>query len=253
MIGQLKHYLEIRKTVASDPRAHDIYVVEFPKSGITWLCTLLANMALQAAGSGQRVTHYNVQQYIPDIHMVGRMPIGDSMLSAIPQRLIKSHSFYNRYYQGIIYLARHPAAVMKSYCSYLNQQAGKSITAEQLLTHPDLGIPAWKRHVRGWLEVHDRPNRLHLVRYEDLVADAGSVLQELSDNIGWPFSAETIQHAVELSAAEHMKNSEASYRSNDPGYSMKFVKNGTPELPKEIQAAINELCTDELLLLGYTQ
>ena len=251
MIGQIKHYLEIRKAVASDPRAHDIYVVEFPKSGITWLCTLLANMALQAAGSGQRVTHYNVQQYIPDIHMLGRMPIGDSMLPIIPQRLIKSHSTYNRYYQGIIYLARHPAAVMKSYCSYLNQQAGKNISAEQLLTHLDYGIPAWKNHVRSWLDNHDRPNRLHLIRYEDLAADACSVLRELSENIGWSFSTETIQHAVKLSAAENMKNSEASYRSNDPGYSMRFVRNNAPELPNDIQAAINELCADELLMLGY--
>lgn len=253
MFQKIRQNMEMRRWVARDPRAHDIYIVEFPKSGITWLCTLIANMALQEAGSQEQVTHYNVQQYIPDIHMANDMPIGDSLLSAIPQRLIKSHVAYNRYYQAVIYLARHPAAVMRSYCTYLNQQAGNEITLEQLLEHKKLGLPAWQAHVRSWLETNSRAGRLHLVRYEDLVDDTAGTLRTLCRNLGWAISDRAIEQAGRLSEADRMKTMENVYRDNNPGYTMTFVKKRAPDMSDDMLRHIEALCADELVLLGYSK
>jgi len=251
MFEKLRIRMNMRRLVASDPRSHDIYIVEFPKSGITWLCTLLANMALSGAGEKSRATYYNVQHYVPDIHMAKCLSIGDSILPGIPQRLIKSHSEYNTFYQSVIYLARHPVPVMRSLCGYINQHSNRKITMDQLLADHKYGLPAWQRHVRGWLANHEQANRLHLVRYEDMISNADKVLKNISSNIGWEFSDEAIRNAVHNSSAEQMKRSEETYRTYNPRYSLEFVKRHTEEVREDMREKIQEICAKELQLLGY--
>ena len=241
----------LRRLAAADAMAHDIYIVEFPKSGITWLCMLLANAALGNAGKQQRATYYNIQQYIPDIHLSEGLPLGRSILAGIPQRLIKSHSGHNPYYQNVIYLARHPLAVMKSYHTYLNQHTGLKITPQQLVTDRRFGIPAWKQHINGWLRNHEQGKRLYLVRYEDMVQDTAAILATISSTIGWQFSADIIDRAVQLSMASNMKTDEDLYRAHNPNYQLEFVKKDAASFDTGTCDAINRACVAELDLLGY--
>jgi hypothetical protein len=240
-----------RHPAAVDAMAHDIYIVEYPKSGITWLCTLLANAALCHAGRQLQVTYYNVQHFIPDIHMAAGLPLGGSILEGVPQRLIKSHSGFNPWYQNVIYLARHPLDVMKSYHTYLNQQTGRHITPHRLVTDRRFGVPAWKAHVNGWLANGSQEKRLHLVRYEDLILDTAAALRAIADNLGWPFSDTTIDRAVQLSAAANMKASEERYRAHNPNYRMEFVRKKAVTFDAGTSEAIRHACRNELKLLGY--
>lgn len=241
----------MRRLVAADAMAHDIYIVEFPKSGITWLCTLLANAALHHAGRQQHATYYNIQHFIPDIHMAAGLPLGGSILAGVPQRLIKSHSGRNPWYQNVIYLARHPLDVMKSYHTYLNQQLGRHITPHQLVSDRRFGVPAWREHVNGWLAHGNQEQRLHLVRYEDLMLDTAAALRAIADNLGWPFSDATIDSAVQLSGAASMKASEEMYRAHNPNYRLEFVRKEAATFATGTCNAIRHACRNELKLLGY--
>lgn len=241
----------MRRLVATDARSHDIYIVEFPKSGITWLCTLLANMALAGTQAKSKATYYNIQQFVPDIHMAKGMALGNSILPGIPQRLIKSHSEYNTYYQSVIYLVRHPVPVMRSLYGYLNQHTNREISMDSLLTNHEFGLPAWQRHVRSWLANQEQANRLHLVRYEDMLTSAELVLKNISQNIGWVFSDDSIQAAVFNSSADQMKRSEEIYRTHNPRYSLEFVKRNAGEISEETTMKIQQICAKELQLLGY--
>lgn len=240
-----------RKLFARDPRAHDIYVVEFPKSGITWLCTLLANMALRESGSLREVTFYNVQNLIPDVHMCKAQNIGESMLPTIGQRLIKSHSYHNPLYQNCIYLVRHPVSVMNSYYRYLNMHPDYQISEKTILSDRRQGVPAWKRHVNGWLRSTDQSRRLHLIRYEDLVSDTVGQLQNLTKNLGWPITQESIDAAVSRSLPGEMKDSENLYKKHNPRYYLNFVKSGSVDLKETSKELIRHECQKELELLGY--
>ncbi len=56
---------EYKKTLPNCQRHDDVYLVEFPKSGITWLSTIISNCFLQYSGKKQQATFYNIQQLIP--------------------------------------------------------------------------------------------------------------------------------------------------------------------------------------------
>jgi hypothetical protein len=251
MFERLKVRLNLHKLVATDARSHDIYIVEFPKSGITWLCTILANMAFSETQSRSRATYYNVQQFIPDIHMARGIAIGDSILPGIPQRLIKSHSEYNMHYQGVIYLVRHPVPVMRSLYNYLNQHTNRQISIDSLLKNHKFGLPAWQRHIRSWIASPEQANRLHLVKYEDMISSAEQVLKNINQNIGWGFSDDAIRNAIQCSSVDQMKISEETYRTYNPRYSLEFVKRKSGELDTETRMEIEQTCAEELKLLGY--
>ena len=88
-----------------NPKHDNIYLVEFPKSGITWLSFILGNIELALAGRNDEfITFYN-HQYIVDVHQLRNTEIN----RFLKRTFIKSHSTYNPYYYYfVIYLIRNP-------------------------------------------------------------------------------------------------------------------------------------------------
>ena len=84
----------------NNARHDDVYIVEFPKSGVTWLSTLIANVNLLKSEQDESVTFYNLSQYIPDIHTskdLAQLPLWKSP----KYRFIKSHDNYNKNYSFV--------------------------------------------------------------------------------------------------------------------------------------------------------
>jgi len=242
-----------RKTMAADPRYTDVYVVEFPKSGVTWLSTILSNAALLQSGRPETATFGNAHYYVPDIHLSRR--IGTPIYQRPPCRLIKSHSTWNPNYNFVIYLVRNPLAVMKSYFRFLNEHDGKRHhDFHRFCMDSRLGIPAWRRHINSWLTGPVVGNRLHLVRYEDLQKNPVTEIMAISQNLGWSLDESKVTEAVDLSSIGLMKESENFYRRRNPRYTMHFVggKCDVDAEPKTL-GYIQEVCANELDLLGYSR
>jgi hypothetical protein len=81
-----------KRYVPRNPKHDDIFIVEFPKSGITWLSNIIGNIELLLNNKKENITYYNVVKYIPDIHQVRNAPINRFS----DRTFIKSHLKYNR-------------------------------------------------------------------------------------------------------------------------------------------------------------
>lgn len=233
----------------ADPSHNDVYIVEFPKSGITWLSMLLANVALVASNRQEVATFASVPLYVPDIHMTRY--IRPMVYDTPPVRFIKSHARYNPYYNFVILLVRHPVDVMSSYYRFLKGQGVDVGEFEDFIWSPSWGVARWKDHVNSWFSAPDMSQRLCVVRYENLVTDPKKELHQLFDIFGWNLPDIAIGRAMDLSSVEKMKGDEGRYRIRNPRYALEFVKGPSLQIPDDVRRFILSECREELDLLGY--
>lgn len=235
-----------------EQHSNDFHLVEFPKSGITWLTVLLANACLRNEASPHRATFSSVRAFIPDLDATPDALAHE--FRSPPLRFYKSHSSFEPGMTHVIYIVRHPVDAMRSYHRYMTGLDLCSDGLEAFCQHPDFGIDAWKRHVNSWLATHvNFGNRfLHLVRYEDLLADTTAELRMLARNFGWYFEDAAITQAVDLSARAEMREQESLARRRNPGYDLEFVSGaGYDAAPRAVERRIERQCQDECALLGY--
>ena len=224
---KLKNKIELVKLkqhLPKNPQHNDIYLVEFPKSGVTWLSFLLSNCLLE--NNLEYLTYYNHHKYVIDIHQLRGAKISKSYPFR-SNRLIKSHSMYNPYYYFVIYLLRNPFDVMLSYY-YFMRSSSYPDNFENFVKSPKFGIKPWADHVRSWIiDNKDLPQRIHLIKYEDLIDNSKYQLELIFKNIGLKINDEKIYKAIKYSSQIKMKDSEIFYSKNNPVYkksNMEFVR-----------------------------
>lgn len=219
-----------------DPRSDDLYLVEFPKSGITWISFILANMLCRVNTRDIDVTYYNIQQIIPDLHMSRN--VGQPVFSYPGYRILKSHSVFKRRYWHSIYVLRNPVDVMVSYYHFCCDHDQFDGTFESFLADDLLGVKAYNRHVTSWVGSNRGAHRLHLLKYEDLISNAPGTIEGLVKNLGWhAIDKEIIKDSIEKSSIDNMKTMEHVYRANDPCYNQVFV--GRNQL-KKVKEPVSE-------------
>jgi hypothetical protein len=232
------------KFYPKNPKHDDVYIVEFPKSGITWLSTLIANTNLLESSEKAKATFYNIHQFIPDIHTsqeLHNMPLWD-----FPKyRFIKSHDVYNKNYNFVIYLVRDPYRVMNSYYLFCKQLGSFSGSFDEFVKDPIFGIKAWTEHVNSWLQRGVTAQRIHFVRYEDLIAKPFEVLQKVYINLGLLVNDESIHKAISLSDMESMAKNEEFYNVNNPNNDdFTFVGKGQKTFKGNMNASVKEYIYD---------
>lgn len=238
--------------IAEDSSVSNTYLVEYPKSGVTWLSTLIANYALILSEKDETATFFNVSQYVPDIHTSKRL--GEKLYTKPSTRFVKSHAECNPYYVHVVYLVRHPLNVMKSYHKFLLGNNIQVPPFDEFIHDSNYGIPAWKRHVQGWLVNSNQVNHLHLMRYEDLRKNTFDTMSDLFENLGIKICEMSLNLAIERSSLQSMKKTESVYVKNNPRYKINFVGDGGVGITggdEEYIDLINQLAQDELKLLGY--
>lgn len=241
-----------RRTTPVNPQHNDFYIVEFPKSGITWLSTILANTALIASGRNEVASYTSAYWYVPDIHVTRNL--GPALYDRPPVRFIKSHAEFNPRYAFVMYLVRHPLGVMKSWYRFDLETREQPSGDFHAFCVSAKGIPAWRRHVNSWLCAHAPAQRLHLCRYEDLIRDPVAEIALLSEHFGWAIEASIIREAVSRSSVENMQKNEALHRQKDPRHTMKFVKGGSDlQVEQRTLEYVERACAAELKMLGYAE
>jgi hypothetical protein len=230
----------------------DVYIVEFPKSGITWLSTIIANTNLIHSGSRQRATYFNIQQLIPDIHMGKNLDM-HSVWTEPHNRFIKSHCEYCPNYQNVVYLVRDPVSVMNSYYHYCKMLKLFDGDFKQFVTDSQFGIENWVSHIDGWLFRGDSSQRIHVIKYEDLIENPVVTLVSLYKNLGVAVTEDTLNEAVERSKFSNMKLDEAHYKTHNPNTSLIFMREGSSKvaIPDDVEQMILERTKSIRAKLGY--
>jgi len=215
-IGHLKY----RKLVPKNPKHDDTYIVEFPKSGVTWLSFIMANITFQLEESSnhESITFYNQHRYIIDVHQLRNSFINENT----KRRFIKSHAEHNPYYYFVIYLIRNPFDVMVSYYNFMYDH-GVSMNFEEFVKSEQYGISKWVKHVNSWLKSGMDAQRIHLIKYEDLKSNPLEEIKNMYINLGISVNDEMINRSLNLSDINVMRQSEDHYRKYNPNYTMSFV------------------------------
>lgn len=216
----------------------DLYIVEFPKSGISWFTTIISNIYAIKRGSDVLPTFYNLEQFIGDVHHNKNIAVNYQYPY---YRVIKSHAEFNPNYRKVIYIVRNPLSVMESYFNYLTKQGLYTRSIEEFCKDKQFGIDAWVKHVNSWIEPK-KALGLHLVRYEDLIDSPENVIAVLCQNVGYNISMDDIKASVEASSFDNMKISNNLCKNNNPSIKYDFVRSGN--VKSEIRGELKNFILD---------
>lgn len=239
-------FMQYKQGVPKNPMHDDIYIVEFPKSGITWLQHLIGNIELLLLDKKEHLTFYNYHKYMPDIHQMR----GASIDRILDRTFIKSHNEYNPYYYFVIYLIRNPYDVMVSYYNFMLSH-GYDDSFENFVKSDQYGIKKWKSHINSWLYKKIDAQRIHFIRYEDLLLDTKKEIVNIYKNLGIDLDLKVLETALLQSDIKKMSTSEEHYRVYNPNYTMSFVgkKNKISKnqlLTKKIKNIIKNIANEEM-------
>ena len=244
-----------RAVLPTSPRHDDLYLVEFPKSGVTWLSYLMANTGLALGGQARRATFFNLNELVADIHFDRNL--APPRADGFGFRCIKSHAGFTAQYKRVFYLVRDPRAVMASYFTFATELGQWGGSFDEFVRHPQFGIEAWIRHVNGWVDNIDEGLSFAPVRYEDLLADTAGALRILYRLLGFELEDVAIARVIAQSSIERMREDEALFNAGHlrlKGFS--FVRKekaggARVAMPDVVKAYIEREAGATMRRLGY--
>lgn len=189
-------------------RSTDVFIVAHPRSGSTWLRTMLVNVIQPVANSD------------PDVF--NRLSPGASIRNAraiweLPSpRILTSHTSYYPGLPKVVYVVRDGRDVLVSYYHYVIHRKSRLDQTNA----PDLDFPAfferyyqgdyhyiWHRHVESWLTRGKRAlgDRMLILRFEEMKADPQALVDRVVQFIGIPADEERVAAAVQQADLDRMR------------------------------------------------
>ncbi len=185
--------------------ATDRYTVSFPRSGSTWLRTILAGIIDPDAGYEPEVFN----RILPGVSG-RRLPL---IWSLPDPRIIHSHTTFRASIPKAVYVVRDGRDALISFYHYLTTREGIEMPFEDwfaLYSRRWYG-PRWHDHVESWLTRgrEQLRDRLMVVKFEDLKRNPLDQVQQIADFLGLPSTRDSIAHAVEMASIEKAREREA--------------------------------------------
>jgi hypothetical protein len=138
---------------------------------------------------------------------------------------------------GVVLIVRNPFDVAVSLAHFLGFSMDESIAwmasddaefcPQRVNSGPALPqrVMSWSSHAESWLKQNSLP--VHLVRYEDLLADPEGQFRKLADFMGLGEDGAAVREAVQRSRFEELRKQEAAQGcSLRPASSDRFFRNG---------------------------
>lgn len=152
----------------------DTFIVSYPKSGNTWMRFLLANLLHPE----QEINFRNIDDFVPDVYSARKQ-----VNKLQRPRFIKAHDAWFHYFPKTIYIVRDYRDVLVSYYHYQQALGVFTGTLEEYISHVNTHHPFgnWCEHVQAALTFQEKnPEKIIIIRYEDLLNDTVQVLQQLT-------------------------------------------------------------------------
>ncbi|KOM49624.1 hypothetical protein LR48_Vigan08g045100 [Vigna angularis] len=217
----------------------DIIVASFPKSGTTWLKAIafaIVNRQCFSIDNHPLLTS-NPHQLVPFITF---MHPADSHFPTTEPRLFGTHIPFPSLSKSIIesnckiiYICRNPFDTFISAWNYFNkikQHSLSVLTMEEAFEMYCNGIiefgPWWSHMLGYWKESIVRPNKILILKYEDLKENVNLYVKRVAEFLDFPFTQEeesngVIESIIRLCSFEKMKDLEV----NKSGISCKIFEN----------------------------
>ncbi len=148
----------------------------------------------------QPIDFHSAVSYVPEYGLHTQ-----EVKAAARPRVLKSHSPLDELFPRVVYIVRDPRDVYVSYYHYLRKRLPGGTSFGSFLRKPDLHPCHWHEHVAGWI---GRRN-VHVIRYEDMLANTSQELRKLIDFWGQrSYTDQQVQSAVQASSFKQMKSLE---------------------------------------------
>lgn len=195
-------------------------IVSYPKSGGTWLNYMLAQAAAASQGkrTGETVDLSRLSQTLPDVPRIAWTHDGSEIVNERgdhpdPTPLF---SYSGRpAYRGrdVLLLIRDPRDVTVSYYHQATKRTARPLpvsSMSEFVRHPQYGISRVIRFYEIWQANLDKPRRIEIVRYEDLLTGGPEKLLDVARFLGIPCDRADVEEAFENSRIEKMREKEKS-------------------------------------------
>ncbi len=233
--------------------ASDRMIVSYPRSGSTWIRTILGNVLVPWARSSPDV--FNA--LIPGVTIRGA--IAARGLSR--PRAISSHCDFRPGLPRVLYALRDGRDVLVSLYHYriTRWRREHEVSFERFFDEHlagEHGTP-WHVSVGGWLERgRTMGHELHVVRYEDLVATPISGIAEACAFLSVPHTRESLERAISEASLENMRRIEADRLGARPPTNRSFYRRGsigqwTEWLAPDLERRFERAAGDVLVRAGY--
>jgi aryl sulfotransferase len=138
--------------------------------------------------------------------------------------------------RGAVYVVRDPRAVAVSSVHFMARSIDETIAAmdnpmevfagstQRLSQHLRQPLRRWCEHVESWLAA---PFPVHLMRYEDMLADPHAAVLAMAEFLGLPVSEATVATAVEATGFSRLQAQErATGFAESPRHAAAFFREG---------------------------
>lgn len=235
-------------------RRSDQYIAAYPRSGSTWLRTVLA--ALMDPEKGFEPDVFN--QIIPS---VGAQYL--SRISSLPDpRLIFSHTVFRPSLRRVVYLVRDGRdSVVSFYHMETTREGVKLPFADwfDLYCARRFG-PRWDNNVESWLTrgKEHLGNNMLFVKFEEMKRNPVPHIQKISSFLNIPADDAAISHALEASSIDSAREREKRERGRIGDPNASFYRGGKTGqwreyLNGDIYARFLNLSRRAMSLAGYSE
>lgn len=230
----------------------DQYLASFPRSGNTWMRTMLGVLIDPSQDGDPDFTN----KKIPGVSLSNIIKIHQQK----PPRIISTHSWYRKNISRAVYLIRDGRDVLVSLYHYYITRAKKDLSFPVFINEYFAGRygQRWNKNVASWLVdgKKEMGDNLLILHYEGLKKDTFHTLQKTARFLNISTSEDLINKAIEKADLERMRKIEIQRRGPIGNLNASFYRGGksgewidyfTPQIEKAFYEEEGEV----LKLAGY--
>lgn len=218
------------RTHLTYPLAHAIlqnymshnFLVSYPRSGSTWLRTMLCNVLDPSAQGDPRVFN----QRIPGV-TIRRLPLVTKAAKTNPV-IYHSHTRYISGFKKVVYVVRDGRDSIVSLYHYTTTRNGNYMDFSEWFKMYKQGFfgVKWHAHVESWLTrgAKELGDNFLLIRFEDMKRDTVTSLSTILKFMGIETSSDRLKDAIENASIEKARHWERLLTGEPPNQNASFYR-----------------------------
>ena len=249
---KMRHQLSEPLAFALISRRPTVFIAAWPRSGSTWLRTMLSTIR-------RPESHGDPEVFNREIPGVTLRRVAQVRAAPSP-RVLMTHSVYRRRIPRAVYMLRDGRDSIVSFFHYTTTREGKAMAFEDwfgLYMSGAFGV-RWDQNVESWLQRGKRQlgENLMVLRFEDLRSDTVGCLADVCEFLGLQADKAQLLDAVEAGSLQNGRRWEQHYLGKVDSENASFYRAGQSGKWQDLfssthQARFLEASANAMRLGGY--